>query len=305
MIAWLLVACRGDLPVQMVEGPTLPVADSERVRFVALGDSGKGNRAQRRVADAVVRHCALRGCDFVVLLGDLVYPRGIDGPADPDADLRILAPYAAAGVPLLAVPGNHDYAHGSDRERVAWLLQWASTREEVVMPGHAWVTTAGPVTLIGLDTADAIRFGAQPQLDWLEARLADVPADAWVVGVGHHPRWSNGPHGNAGAYEGWTGVPWMSGGAVKRLLEPLEPRARLYLAGHDHSRQVIDHHDMVQIVSGAGASVTEVVDRGNTPRFASATLGFAWVEIGADAAVVELVNDRGDVDWATTIPRKP
>ncbi|MEM6928477.1 MAG: metallophosphoesterase, partial [Myxococcota bacterium] len=153
LIALLWIACRGDPPLRMVDGPTLAARDPAAVRFVALGDTGKGNATQRQVAEAVVAHCARRGCDFVVLLGDLVYPRGLDGPDDPDAEARIVAPYVPADVPILAVPGNHDYAHGSDRQRVEWLLDWAASRDELVLPGHAWRAQVGFVHLIGLDTA--------------------------------------------------------------------------------------------------------------------------------------------------------
>ncbi|MEO0601192.1 MAG: metallophosphoesterase [Myxococcota bacterium] len=306
LIALLWVACRGDPPLRMVEGPTLTARDPAAVRFVALGDAGKANATQRQVGKAAVAYCARRGCDFVVLLGDLVYPRGFDAPDDPDAEARIVDPYAAAGVPILAVPGNHDYAHGSDRQRVEWLLDWAARRDDVVLPGHAWRARVGDVHLVGLDTADAIRFGAEPQLGWLEATLASMEAEErrpWIVAFGHHPRWSNGPHGNAGTYEGWSNIPWMSGTAVQRLLEPLESRAQLYLAGHDHSRQLIDQNAMVQIVSGAGASATPIVDRGNTPRFARATAGFVWVEIGVETATIEFVSESGEVESTATIAR--
>jgi len=303
LIAWLL-ACRGDPPLRLVEADPWSVADPERVRFAALGDAGKANATQRRVGEAVVRHCAERGCDFVVLLGDLVYPRGLDGPRDPDAELRIVAPYRDAGVPVVAVLGNHDYAHGGDRQRAGYVLEWAADRDDVVLPGHAWHATAGPAVVIGLDTADAIRFGAEPQLGWLRGVLGSIDDEAWVIGLGHHPRWSDGPHGNAGAYEGWRGIPWMSGGAVRRLLDVLDTRADIYLAGHDHSRQLIDHGTMVQIVSGGGATATRILDRGNRPRFAEATPGFVWLELRDDGGTVEFVDARGVVGATLPLDRR-
>lgn len=297
------LGCRGEAPVVRAEPGTLAVADRDHVRFVALGDGGKATPVRDRVADAVVEHCRERGCDFVVLLGDLVYPRGLEGPTDPHAERHVVAPWAEVGVPIVAVLGNHDYAHGGNRERAGWMIEWAQGRDDVVMPGHFWALQAGPVSLIGLDTADAIRFGAEPQLGWLVDTLADHAEASWVVAFGHHPRWSNGPHGNAGTYEGWWGVPFMSGVAVERLLEPLEGRAQLYLAGHDHTRQIIERDGFVQVVSGAAASVTRIVDRGNDPTFASATPGFAWVDVRPDAATVQLVDDQGRVDAEITVPR--
>lgn len=305
--AWL--ACRGDAPVVLAKADAISVADPSRVRFAALGDAGKANATQGQVAKSLVDHCARRGCDFVLLLGDLVYPRGVTSPTDPEAARRILDPYADVQVPLLAVLGNHDYAHGGDRQRAGWLLEWAQGQPQVVLPGQAWTTTAGPVHLVALDTADAIRFGASPQLGWLTSTLADIPSvdrfgkRTWIVAFGHHPRWSDGPHGNAGRYEGWSGVPWMSGASVRTLLAPLESRAQLYFAGHDHSRQFIDHAAMVQVVSGAGASATKIVDRGNAPPFARATPGFTWIELGPDSGTIEFLDASGVVEWTGTIPR--
>ena len=287
----------------MVAADPLAVDDPDRVRFVALGDAGKGNVTQRQVGEAIVRHCEARGCDFVVLLGDLVYPRGLDGPDDPDAERLIVAPYAKASVPVVAVLGNHDYAHGGNRKRASFMLQWAATRDDVVLPGHAYWTTAGPATFVALDTADAMRFGAQPQRAWLEGVLDALDDERWIVAVGHHPRWSNGPHGNAGTYEGWTGIPWVSGRSVRTLLEPLHERADLYLAGHDHSRQFIDNEGMLQIVSGAGGSSTRLVDRGNDTRFATATPGFVWIELGRNRGRLEFVDRSGTIEWTTEVLR--
>jgi len=289
----------------MVETPEFSVADEHVVRFVAIGDAGRKNSLQREVGEAAVRHCAQRGCDFVLLLGDLVYPRGMEHPNDTEAVLRIVAPYADTGIPIVGVLGNHDYGHGSDRKRAGYLLDWAAERHDVVMPGNAWHTIAGPIKLVGLDTAAAMAFGAEPQKTWLKGVFSGIDGDPWVVVVGHHPRWSNGPHGNAGAYEGVRGLPWVSGNGVLSLLERVEERAHLYLSGHDHSRQLIDHGRMIQVVSGAGGSATRLVDRGNDPVFASATPGFVWIELRDDEGTLEFVDAAGAVDSAHIVRRRP
>ena len=43
------------------------------VKFIAIGDTGKGNADQRRVAIAMRDLCAAKGCDFVLMLGDNIY----------------------------------------------------------------------------------------------------------------------------------------------------------------------------------------------------------------------------------------
>lgn len=280
----------------MAEAPPPTLSDPERVRFVALGDVGRGTATQRRVAEAVAAVCAERGCDLVVLLGDNLYPDGMEAPDDPRMDERIGDMYAGAGAPLYLVLGNHDYGKGRDAERAGWQVAWATARDAAELPANAWWTETGPALFVGLDTNAAFQFGAGFQSRWLADRLAESDA-RWKIVLGHHPFRSDGPHGNAGAYEGWSSVPVMSGGGLATLFEErLCGAADLYLAGHDHLRELIDHCGVALVVSGAGAKGTEVVDRGNHPRFASAEPGFAWIELRGDGGTVEFYDQDGARD---------
>ncbi|MBX2803074.1 MAG: metallophosphoesterase [Myxococcales bacterium] len=296
---WLLWLGCSASPLTFAEAPTTATASDGVVRLIVVGDTGKGNAGQAQVAHAIVETCAVRGCDLILMLGDNLYPRGMEYPDDPLADDRIAAPYTAAGVPVYLVLGNHDYAHGRDQERAGWQLAWAARTAGVELPGHAWHARVGPVQLVGLDTNAALQFGAEPQRSWLQGVLDSSDAPVRVV-AGHHPWRSNGPHGNAGSYEGWSILPYASGRGVARLLQPLCNQVQLYLSGHDHTRQLLDHCGVQLVVSGAGASVTRLVDRGNEPRFASATLGFAWLALSADRGEVTFVSADG-VDEGTFV----
>src|SRR5262249_36185180 len=53
------------------------------VTFVALGDMGQGSPAQHAVAEAMYHVCARDGCDFVLGLGDNIYPHGVRAVDDP------------------------------------------------------------------------------------------------------------------------------------------------------------------------------------------------------------------------------
>lgn len=292
MIALLLACTPDDLPSARAPAPAL--ADPEVVRFLALGDAGKGNDTQRRVAAGAARACAVLGCDFVVLLGDNLYPRGMESPHDPRAEERIASMYADAGAPLYLILGNHDYAHGRDRERAAWQIAWADERDGVELPANLWFTDAGPVRLVALDTNAAFQFGTGQQTKWLREQLSGSAA-TWNVVLGHHPYRSDGPHGNAGTYEGLSYVPWVSGNSLKRLFdEELCGQADLYLSGHEHSRQLISACGVNLVVSGAGASATGIVDRGNDPLFAEGSPGSAWVELGPRSGRVVFVDADGN-----------
>jgi hypothetical protein len=273
-----------------------PLADPTVVRLAALGDTGRGDPNQRRVAKGVVRACQERGCDAIALLGDLLYPNGMESDDDPRAADWIAAPYAPVGVPLLLVLGNHDYGRGRDRESARRLLRWARSHPGIVLPAEAWDVRVGAVHLFGLDTNTAFQFGDAPQRTWLTRGLDESDAP-WKVVLGHHPYLSNGDHGNAGSYEGWSGVPIMSGAGLLRLFEgALCGRADLYLAGHDHNRQLLEACGVDLVVSGGGSATTPLVDRGNQPRFASAEPGFAWLELGADTGRIVFMDADGNAE---------
>ncbi|MFT4627620.1 MAG: tartrate-resistant acid phosphatase type 5 [Myxococcota bacterium] len=255
----------------------LEPASSDTLRIVALGDTGHRNDTQRRVASAVARVCAERGCDAVILLGDNIYPRGATAPDAPDA-LASFAPYADLGVPVYAVLGNHDWGHGND---------WGAARAQTALAeGLPWLTVqpdwslhAGPASLFGLDTTRVFWDGAG-RTAWMSDAVAN--ARGWRVVLGHHPLLSNGPHGDAGRYEGLPGIPWLSGRSVRTALEDvLCDQADVYLAGHDHSRQWHSQCGVQLIVSGAGSSVTELSPPDPNTRFQAATPGLVWLSLGA------------------------
>lgn len=263
------------------------------MRLLALGDVGKGNDTQRRVAAGAAAACARRGCDLVLLLGDNLYPRGMEAPDDPRMDAWIGDLYAPVGAPLYLVLGNHDYGHGRDRARAQWQIDWAAARPGVEMPANTWVLDAGPARFVALDTNAAFQFGEDTQAAFLTEQLAGSTA-VWDVVVGHHPLRSDGPHGNAGAYEGLRHVPWVSGEAVRRLLEPAVcGSADLYLSGHDHSRQLLDHCGAALVVSGAGASPTTLTPSGNVRRFGSTAPGAVWIELGPERGQVVFIDADG------------
>ncbi len=298
----LLVACNA-APPPPASAPDVDVAGAV-VRFVALGDAGEGNGSQRKVARVMASVCAERGCDFGLLLGDNLYPRGMDSPDDADMARVVDDIYAPLGIDLYAVLGNHDYAHGRDDERAAWQIAWARERSStMVMPSNYYAFSAGPADLFALDTTFVFWHGHGDQRDWLREGLASSDA-RWKVVFGHHPLRSNGQHGNAGRYEGLpTIVPYASGRAIEALLsEEVCGVADLYLSGHEHNLQWISACGTELIVSGSGAKATPLVDRGNEPRFAISEEGFAWVELGEQMTVAFYTED-GALQFEQQIPR--
>ena len=63
------------VPDAAIEEPVL--------RFVALGDTGKANDGQHRVAEAMIDACQdFGGCNFALLLGDVIYDSGVENAQD-------------------------------------------------------------------------------------------------------------------------------------------------------------------------------------------------------------------------------
>lgn len=277
-LAWLaLLGCS-----RQSEAPSDHVFErrsTSRVRFVALGDQGKGTATQHAVADAIGTVCRQRGCDFGLLLGDNLYPDGMTTPDDPAMDAVFTDVYGDLELDFHAVLGNHDYGRRHYDANAQHQVDWAARQPRFHMPRRYYRFRSEVASFWALDTDAVFWNGKEPQADWLDETL---PADdaTWKVVFGHHPFRSNGKHGNAGTYEGLPYVPYASGNAVRDLFQShVVGKAHLYLAGHDHNLQSLQHDGLELIVSGAGASGRPLVDRGNTLRSGHATAGFVWVEL--------------------------
>ncbi len=87
-------------------GLALPLRDGS-IRFAVIGDSGRGDPPQHEVARQMAAWRSRFPFDFVVMLGDNIYP-----PHGPDDYVRKFEePYRAlldAGVTFHAAIGNHD-----------------------------------------------------------------------------------------------------------------------------------------------------------------------------------------------------
>lgn len=301
-----LAACAAPPPEGDTEPTGGPGPDASVVRFVAFGDAGTGERDQYKVAAAMAQVCAARGCDFGVALGDNIYNAGASSPQDPQFESKFERPYANLTFPVYLVLGNHDNGdpgrtpasglgpwYETGNNQVAYSQRTDRTSDRWNMPArHYNVTFDGLVDLLALDTNTLVyrdlpvppdlEAKVQAQGDWVEAALASSKSP-WRIAIGHHPYISNGPHGNAGAYDGRAGVPGLSGDYLKEFFEGhLCGKVDLYLAGHDHDLEwlepVASCGATVFIVSGGGGAATYPLTGSNAARFEQQTHGFFWFE---------------------------
>jgi tartrate-resistant acid phosphatase type 5 len=300
-------AAPGDATFTADTGATVDARPSTRpLRFIAIGDTGTGSTDQKKVGDAMKAKCDASGCDLVVMLGDNFYDSGVTSVTDPQWVTKFEQPYASVNVPFWVVLGNHDYGAngaGTDFARPDNQLAYARTSPKFRMPARHWHRIEGPVEFFGLDTNEAMFNRAATQKSNVRQWIASSTA-RWKIALGHHPYLSNGPHGNAGRYEGIPGIPVVSGGEVKSFFDDtICGKVDVYLCGHDHSRQYLQGKcgtSTELIVSGAGAKVTEL--KGSNPtHYQAATIGFVYVVVDDSAMTIEFVDGDGRSEYTRTI----
>lgn len=287
--------------VPLAAGAPAPV-----VRFIAMGDGGEGNPTQYAVADAVQQVCAAHGCDFVLYLGDNIYQDGVDGVDDAQFKTKFEDPYAGLDLIFHVVLGNHDYGELSLSEsKAAHEIAYSAQSEKWNLPARSYTFVQEHVQFYALDTNEILVWDRPEQKAWLEAERAKSSA-TWHIAFGHHPYISNGPHGNAGTYEGHANIPIASGKSVKRFMDDaICGQMHLYLSGHDHNRQWLqDQCGTAFIVSGAAAKTRGLVGRGTPTHYEDDTkAGFLWVEIDGDILRGVFYDQEGSVDFERSFNR--
>ena len=310
-----------------VPGDASPTPN-KRVRFIAMGDTGKGNPTQRAVAVAIRDLCAVKGCDFVLLLGDNIYDAGVDSITDSQWQTKFEEPYHDIDLPFYVALGNHDNGGnliidapgiGNEFDKGKVEVDYTAVSTKWTMPDTHYTFSFGHIGIVVLDTNALLwentQFGNQTQ--WLPQAMMEVQGKDWVFLAGHHPYRSNGSHGNAGDYDApeLSGMfvpnplPIQNGDALKEWFDDHAcGLADVYFAGHDHSRQWIDEPSALcgtkMVISGAGASTTELKDRGNTALYEDAEKpGFMYVDIDGDKFTGEFYDSTGHMDFAHTFTK--
>jgi predicted phosphodiesterase len=241
------------------------------------------------VGAAIGKHCAAKGCDFVVLLGDNFYPSGVASTSDPQWQSAFVTPYESVNVPFYAVLGNHDYGAdgmGTDLPRADAELAYGSVNPKWRMPAAHYRFRRGDVEFFVADTNRSMFALDQDARRDFETWLTESTAP-WKIVFAHHPYKSNGRHGNAGNYDDLPFLPFANGANVKAFIEDrVCGRADVYMNGHDHHLEWIEatctrpgSSIATQfLISGAGANTT-TCDRTQPTWFKSNEPGFVSVVI--------------------------
>ena len=288
-------------------GTTVVMEPLAHVRFVALGDAGEGNAEQYGVANAIERVCSNRGCDFALYLGDNFYDSGVDEVDDIQFETKFELPYANLAFPFWIVLGNHDYGGGGSGYEFwkgNYYIEYSDVSPRWRLPDLFYTVDYGVLDLFGLDT-NAILWGFfDDQQAWLDARLAESDA-AWTIAFGHHPYLSNGHHGNAGVYDGYSPSPIWDGANVKQFFdESVCGSVDLYMCGHDHSLQWPETTcgGTELIVSGAGSKTTGL-DGENPTWFEADREGFVYLDLTTTEYTATFYDIGGNAIFTRTVTK--
>lgn len=292
-------------------GPEKDMGSSPEVtRFVAIGDQGTGSDTQRQVADSIGRVCtSLGGCDFGLLLGDNFYDSGVDAVDDSLFMMYFVIPYGDLAFPFYSILGNHDLGGDGlgvdlDPNKADYQIEYSAMNPQWIMPAEYYEFTEGPLYFVGLNTTDVFFSRDDDQRQDIPNWVQNAGAP-WKIAFGHHPYISNGPHGNAGEYEGTPFVPVVNGANVKDFMESVVcGNFDFYICGHDHSRQdlVETCNDTQFIVSGAGAKTTDL-EGDNDAHFEADTEGFLLMEATDTTMKIQFYDAAGTLEHSRMVTR--
>jgi len=258
------------------------------VRFAVIGDSGRGDQSQNEIAKQMVAWREKFPFDFVVMLGDNLYPPH----APDDFEKKFEEPYRALldkGVSFYAAIGNHD-------------IETELTYPKFNMDGRRYYTfRKNERTLEGLAGA-GVRFFVldsrsfdPSQLVWLRSELAQSGTD-WKICYFHHPIYTSGRYTIAARFLRIAVEPILIGGNVD-----------VVLTGHEHFYERIHPQNGIAyfISGGAGSLRTGDIRRPSAimARGFDTDFHFMMMEISGDTLYFQAISRIGETIDAGAVTR--
>jgi len=201
--------------------------------------------------------------------------------------------------------GNHDYHDTIDGD-LAQLAYAAKPGTRWKMPARYyrvdWPLEKPVVTFLVLDTNwqsineplhQASAGKRKPwwisaedeaaQHEWLKGELAKPRTTPFLICLGHHPFYTNGPHGDTQPLVEKWGPLFQKHGV------------HVYFCGHDHDLQHLELEGLKTsfVVSGAGgARLTEIKNPRKSP-FSQAVYGFSHLQVNASRLLLHHFDANG------------
>ena len=257
-----------------------PPLGKNSVKFLVVGDSGTGDKAQYETAAQMWQTHAAFPYDFAIMLGDNLY--GSERPQDYVAKFeRPYKPMLDANIPFYASLGNHD----DPNQRFY---------KDFGMGGKRFYTyQKGDVRFFALDS----NYMDKDQQRWLEEELSKSNSK-WKVAYFHHPLYSSGArHG--------------SEVDLRSIIEPLFIKYNLQLvfAGHEHFYERIKPQKGIHYFTAGGSAKLRSGDirrdTGLTEKGFDTEQTFMVVEIDGDVMRFQTITRHGKRVDSGEIHRTP
>jgi hypothetical protein len=252
----------------------------DSVRFLVIGDSGTGDRAQNETAAQMWRTHSVFPYEFAIMLGDNLY--GSERPQDFMAKFeRPYKPMLDANIPFYAALGNHDDPNQRYYKNFG-------------MGGKRYYTyQKKDVRFFALDS----NYMDQDQQRWLEEELSKSNSK-WKIAYFHHPIYSSGGrHG--------------SEVDLRAIVEPMFIKYNLNVvfAGHEHFYERLKPQKGINYFTAGGSAKLREGDittsSALTAKGFDSEQSFMVVEIDGDVLRFQTISRRGKTVDSGEIRRIP
>lgn len=246
---------------------TLPLQEKS-VRFLTIGDTGRGNKQQHELAKVMFNYRTVYPYEFILLMGDNIYYQETAEDMKTKFE-NVYRPLLDAGVKFYATLGNHDESN----QRLY---------EPFNMNGKEYYRfDKGGVSFYSLNS----NYMDKRQLDWIVGELTK-DTSKWKIAYFHHPLYSSGKRH----------------GPDKKLKEVLEPLllkngVDVVFFGHDHFYERIKPQSGIYyFLTGAGGEIRKGDLKKNSPiteKGYDADLSFMLIEIWKDEMYFQVISRTG------------
>jgi tartrate-resistant acid phosphatase type 5 len=281
--------------------------------LLMLGDWGAENpAAQSVVASGMAQYTKQHGFtpQALLMLGDTWYGDLTGGVHSPrwQTQFEQMYPPETFPCPAYSIAGNHDYQLWPD-SKVAAELEYARVGRTASGPTRwtmpsIWYRFEFPlknplISFIALDSNMPFTDGSATkgrnftltreqqteQLAWLEVELERPRTTPFLIVTGHHPVYSDGPHGDHPI--------------LLRDWDPLfrKYKVDLYLAGHDHDLQHLEfenHPTSFFVSGGGGADLYDLkIDPSTRGPYGRKIYGFSHLAVSPKQVTLRHLDEKG------------
>lgn len=215
--------------------------NNELKSFIFIGDSGTGNKLQRKVAESIKKYCNNYNCVFGFIVGDVIYDNGVSSIDDIQFKTKFEDIYSQLNFPFYIVLGNHDYLGCIDCYK-----KYSKISTKFNFPDLYYLIVKDNIAFFVINTED---FNLNQQ-NWLKDNLLKNKSKYKIV-IGHKPIIT---YESTHYSENWQNK--------DDLIDILcRNKIIFYISGHSHSLEHIRYIDknrnceINQLITGGGGAI--------------------------------------------------